>query len=96
MNENPGGRRHGPPCPSLPTLMATFNFLRIASIVLNLWSKYYYANSLITCLHVHKRRVFLEVKLLSSQSEQFKKPSNTPDWLEISRPSKTAILFLDM
>jgi len=36
---------------------------------------------------------FLEGRLLSSQSEQFKKFSKCPDWLEKSRPSKIPLLF---
>jgi len=39
---------------------------------------------------------FLEGRLLSSQSEQFEKFSKSYDWLEKSRPSKKAALFLIM
>jgi len=36
---------------------------------------------------------FLEDRLLSSQSEQFKKYSKISDWLEKSRLSKEPLLF---
>jgi len=36
---------------------------------------------------------FLEVRLLSSQSEQFKNYSKSYDWMEKSRPSKKPLLF---
>jgi len=39
---------------------------------------------------------FLEGRLLSSQSKQFKKYSKSSDWLENSRPSKKATLVLIM
>jgi len=39
---------------------------------------------------------FLEGQLLSSQSEQFKKFSKSSDWLEKSRPSRTATFVLIM
>jgi len=39
---------------------------------------------------------FLDGRLLSSQSEQFKKYSKSSDWLEKSRPSKTATFVLIM
>jgi len=37
---------------------------------------------------------FLEDRLLSSQSEQFKKFAKSSDWLEKSRPSKKATFDL--
>jgi len=40
--------------------------------------------------------VFLEGRLLSSQSEQFKKFSKRSDWLEKSQPSKKAAFVLIM
>jgi len=39
---------------------------------------------------------FLESRLLSSQSEQSKKLSKIPDWVEKSRPSKIATFALIM
>jgi len=39
---------------------------------------------------------FLEGRLLSSQSGQFKKYSKSSDWLEKSRPSKKATFVLIM
>jgi len=39
---------------------------------------------------------FLEGRLLSSQSEQFKMYSKSFDWLEKSRPSKKATFALIM
>jgi len=39
---------------------------------------------------------FLEGRLLTSQSEQFKKYSKSSDWLEKSRPSKNATFVLIM
>jgi len=39
---------------------------------------------------------FLEDRLLSSQSEQYKKDSKSSDWLEKSRPSKNASFVLIM
>jgi len=36
---------------------------------------------------------FLEGRLLSSQSEQFKKYSKSSDWLEKSSPPKRPLLF---
>jgi len=39
---------------------------------------------------------FFEGRLLSSQSEQFKKFSRSSDWLEKSRPSKKASFVLIM
>jgi len=39
---------------------------------------------------------FLESRLLSSQSEQFKKCSKSFDWLEKSWPSKKATFILIM
>jgi len=39
---------------------------------------------------------FLEGLLLSSQTEHFKKNSNSSDWLEKSRPSKKATFILIM
>jgi len=39
---------------------------------------------------------FLEGRLLSSQSEQFKKYLKSSDWLEKSRPSKKATFVLIM
>jgi len=39
---------------------------------------------------------FLKGWLLSSQSEQSKKFSKSPDWLENSQPSKKATLVLIM
>jgi len=39
---------------------------------------------------------FLEGRLLTRQSEQFKKYSKSSDWLEKSRSSKKAILVLIM
>jgi len=36
--------------------------------------------SQLTCLHVHNQVAFLEGRLLPSQSEQFKKLSNSSDW----------------
>jgi len=39
---------------------------------------------------------FLEGRLLSSQSEQSEKFSQSPDWLEKSRPSKKASFVLIM
>jgi len=39
---------------------------------------------------------FLEGRLLSSQSEQFKKYSESSDWLEKIRPSKKANFVLIM
>jgi len=38
--------------------------------------------------------VFVEGRLLSSHSEQFKKYSKRSDWLEKSRPSKKATFVL--
>jgi len=38
----------------------------------------------------------LERRLLSSQSEQFKKLLKSSDWLEKSRPFKKATLILNM
>jgi len=40
--------------------------------------------------------VFLEGRLLSSQSEQSEKVSKSLDWLEKSRPSKQATFALIM
>jgi len=37
---------------------------------------------------------FLDGRILSSQSEQSKKFSKNPDWLEKSRPSKKATFAL--
>jgi len=39
---------------------------------------------------------FLEGRLLTSQSEQFKKNSKSSDWLEKSQPSKKATFVLIM
>jgi len=39
---------------------------------------------------------FVKGRLLSSQSEQFKKYLKSSDWLEKSRPSKKATLVLIM
>jgi len=36
---------------------------------------------------------FVEDRVLSSQSEQFKRYSKSSDWLEKSRPSKKPLLF---
>jgi len=36
---------------------------------------------------------FLEIRLLSSQSEQSEKFSNSPDWLEKTGPPKKPLLF---
>jgi len=44
-------------------------------------------------LHAQNKSSFLEGQLLSSQSEQFIKYSNSSDWLEKSWPSKTPLLF---
>jgi len=40
--------------------------------------------------------VFVEGRLLSSQSEQFKKYSKISDWLEKIRPSKKSAFVLIM
>jgi len=39
---------------------------------------------------------FLEGRLLSSQSKQFEKFSNSSDWLEKSQPSKKATFVMIM
>jgi len=43
---------------------------------------------------MYKEAAFLEDWLLSSQSEQYKKLSKSSYWLEKSRPSEEATLFL--
>jgi len=45
---------------------------------------------------IKTKLAFVEGRLLSSQSEQFKKYSNISDWLEKSRPSKKATFVLIM
>jgi len=42
--------------------------------------------ALIACLHDQNKSEFLEGRLLSSQSEQFKKYSKRSDWLEKAGP----------
>jgi len=45
---------------------------------------------------IKTKAAFLEGGLLSSQSEQSEKFSQSPDWLEKSRPSKKATFALIM
>jgi len=45
---------------------------------------------------IKTKAAFLEGRLLSSQSEQFKKHSKSSDWMEKSRPSKKATFVLIM
>jgi len=45
---------------------------------------------------IKTKLAFLEDRLLTSQSEQFKKYSKSSDWLEKSRPSRKAIVVLIM
>jgi len=51
---------------------------------------------LIACLHDQNKSGFLEGRLLTSQSEQFKNYSKSSYWLEKSRPSKKAAFVLIM
>jgi len=43
---------------------------------------------------IKTKMAFLQGRLLSSQSELFKKYSKSSDWLEKSRPSKKATFVL--
>jgi len=45
---------------------------------------------------INSKMAFLEGRLLSCQSEQFKKYSKRSDWLEKSRPNKKATFALIM
>jgi len=44
---------------------------------------------------INTKVAFLEGRLLSSQSEQSKRFSKSPDWLEKSRPSKKSHFCYD-
>jgi len=44
----------------------------------------------VACLYDQSKSVFLEGRLLSSQSEQSERFSKSSDWLEKSQPSKKA------
>jgi len=48
---------------------------------------------LLACLRDQTKVAFLESRLLTSQSEQFKEYSKSSDWLEKSRPSKKHFCF---
>jgi len=47
-------------------------------------------------MHVQNKTAFSEGRLLSSQSQQYKKYSKISDWLEESRPFKKATFVLVM
>jgi len=51
-----------------------------------------YAGKFLACYMIKTKVAFLEGRLLSSQSEQFKKYSKSSDWMEKSRPGKKPAL----
>jgi len=46
------------------------------------------------CLQAHKKVAFFKSRLISSKSEQFKKHSNSSDWLKKSGSPKRHFVFV--